>query len=58
MKYYEITTHFVICDQEDPVEVIDKWLKEAVENYEHPSSQFNRVAEIVKINYSAGGQVE
>ncbi len=49
LKYlYQATTQFVIGDDENVLDAIDKWLKETVREYEHPSHQFD-VKQVITI---------
>ena len=41
MKRYKMETQFVIGDDEDILEIADKWLKETSKEYNHPSEQFD-----------------
>ena len=41
MRRYKMIAQFVIGDDEDVQEVADKWLKETVQEYEHPSCMFD-----------------
>jgi hypothetical protein len=41
MRTYTLSAPFNIGNNEDILEVVDAWLKETVEQYEHPSSAFH-----------------
>lgn len=41
MRTYKIEAPFVIGNDEDIIEVVDKWLVENNKVYDHPSSAFN-----------------
>ena len=41
MRTYLIKAPFVIGDNENIIEVVDKWLREAHEEYDSPSTAFN-----------------
>ena len=48
MRKYTITAQFVIGDNEDVLDVADKWLKETTDNYESPSCMFE-VVELINV---------
>jgi hypothetical protein len=48
MRQYIISAQFIIGDDEDIIEVTDKWLRETAENYVSPSCQFD-VKETIRI---------
>ena len=48
MRQYIISAQFIIGDDEDIIEIADKWLCETTENYISPSCQFD-VKEIIRI---------
>ena len=48
MRKYTITAQFVIGDNENVLDVADKWLRETTDNYESPSCMFD-VVEIIRI---------
>ena len=41
-----MTAQFVIGDNEDIIDVADKWLKETADNYEQPSCMFDIIETI------------
>lgn len=48
MRVYDVSTRFVIRDNEGISEVVDKWLKENAATYVHPSCCFD-IVETIKI---------
>ena len=51
MRVYEVSSRFVIGDNDDINEVVDMWLKENIATYVHPSCCFD-IVETVKIQSS------